>query len=335
MSLGPEAAAHRRFLRLTEADARLLAEVGRLVEGELPAVVDAFYDHLLRFPELARLLSAPGMVERLRRTQLAYLKELLGGRYDAAYEAKRRRVGERHLEIGLEPRWYMESFNLLVQLLLPHVAAACGGDRDRFLAATLALGRVVTLDQELAMERYVELYTRQLDEANRRLRERTDDLEQRVEERTRELIYSGRFALIGELASGLAHEIGTPLNIISGTADWLLSELPEGSTHRQELETIVRQTQRITDLVWQLLRFARPEEVEPVATDLAEVLAQVRSLVQHRLEKEGISLAVALEPELPPVRAVPEQLQQVFLNLLVNAAHAVAGRERREIRVAT
>lgn len=299
----------------------------------LPEVVAEFYDHLGRFPELRPLLERPGVLARLKTILLQYLGELLGGDYGAQYEQTRRRVGERHLQVGLEPRWYLASFNLVVQLLLPRIAALMGDDREGLLAATLALGRVVTLDQTIAMERYVELYTGQLDEANRQLQEHADDLEARVEARTQELIYSGRFALIGELASGLAHEIGTPLNIISGTADWLQADLPEDSPHRAELATIGRQTQRITDLVWQLLRFARPEEAEVVPTRLADVLAQVGSLLQHRMEKHGIDLRLDLAADLPALRAVPEQLQQVFLNLLVNADHAVEGRPVRRIQV--
>lgn len=299
----------------------------------LPEVVEEFYDHLGRFPELRPLLERPGVLARLKKILLQYLGELLGGDYGAQYEQTRRRVGERHLQVGLEPRWYLASFNLVVQLLLPRIAALMGDDREGLLAATLALGRVVTLDQTIAMERYVELYTGQLDEANRQLQEHADDLEARVEVRTQELIYSGRFALIGELASGLAHEIGTPLNIISGTADWLQADLPEDSPYRAELATIGRQTQRITDLVWQLLRFARPEEAEVVPTRLADVLAQVASLLQHRMEKHGIDLRLDLAADLPALRAVPEQLQQVFLNILVNADHAVEGRPVRRIQV--
>ena len=333
MTRFPAADPDHRFLRLSQEDCQLLARIGRRLAPELEEVVEEFYDHLDRFPELQRLLARPGVLERLRAIQVTYLEELLGGDYGAAYVEKRRRVGERHLEVGLEPRWYLGSFNLIVQLLLPRVAAVVGHDPEALLAATLALSRVVTLDQTIAMERYVELYTEQLDEANRKLQEHADDLETRVETRTRELIYSGRFALIGELASGLAHEIGTPLNIISGTADWLLADLPEESPYRAELATIGRQTQRITDLVWQLLHFARPEEAEVVPTRLPEVLAQVRSLLQHRLEKHEIDLLIDLPDGLPAVRAVPEQLQQVFLNLLVNADHALEGQPERRISV--
>lgn len=333
MSGGRPADPYHRFLRLSAADCGRLAELGRLLAPELEAVVAEFYDHLTRFPELQRLLSPPGVLARLQRILLRYLGELLGGTYDEVYEQTRRRVGERHLEVGLEPRWYLASFNLVVQLLLPRITAHLRDDPAELLATTLALSRVVTLDQTIAMERYVELYTDALDAAHRRLKEHADDLEVRVETRTRELIYSGRFALIGELASGLAHEIGTPLNIISGTADWLLASLPEDSPHRPELATIGRQTQRITDLVWQLLRFARPEEAEVVPTPLLDVLTQVRSLLHHRLENHEIALRIDLPGDLPPVRAVPEQLQQVFLNLWVNADQAMEGRPVKRLGV--
>ncbi len=330
---GRPADPYHRFIRLSATDRKRLAEIGRRLSPEFPEVVEEFYAHLEQFPQLRMLLERPGVLARLKQILVQYLGELLGGDYGEAYEATRRRVGERHLEVGLEPRWYLASFNLVIQLLLPRIAALMDDDPAGLLAATLALSRVVTLDQTIAMERYVELYTGQLDEANRKLQEHAENLEARVETRTQELIYSGRFALIGELASGLAHEIGTPLNIISGTADWLQADLPEDSPHRAELATIGRQTQRITDLVWQLLRFARPEEAEVVPTQLGDVLAQVGSLLQHRMEKHGIDLRLDLADPLPAVRAVPEQLQQVFLNLLVNADHAVEWRPVRRIQV--
>jgi signal transduction histidine kinase len=227
----------------------------------------------------------------------------------------------------------MGSFNLLMQLLLPRIAQAYPADPQAMMETTVALTRVVALDQELALDRYLDLYTRKLDAANRTLQEYADNLQGMVERRTQELIRSGRFVLIGELASGLAHEIGTPLNIISGTADWLRSELPDDSPHRAELATISKQTERITDLVWQLLRFARPEPAEMVPTQLREILDQVVSFLQYRLDKHHIELVLDIPADLPRLRAVPEQLQQVFLNLLVNAGHALEGQPVRQIRV--
>ena len=329
----PESQPRRRFLRFTDADARRLRELSSEIEPYLPEVVEAFYRHLLRFAPLRPLLDEPGRIDRLRGILLTYLREMFAGDYGAAYQEKRRRVGERHLELGLDTRWYLGSFNILMQLLLPHIARIHAGNPQAMLKATTSLTRLMTLDQELALDRYLELHTRKLDDANKTLQGYADNLQAMVERRTQELIRSGRFVLIGELASGLAHEIGTPLNIISGTADWLRSELPPDSPHRRELDTIVRQTERITNLVWQVLRFARPEEAELVPTRLHDILDQAVTFLRHRFEKHRIEVVLEIPDDLPDLRAVPEQLQQVFLNLLVNAGHALEGQTVRQIRV--
>jgi signal transduction histidine kinase len=329
----PEGRPRRRFLRFTDDDARRLRDLSNEIDPHLPEVVDEFYSHLLRFEPLRLLLEEPGRIDRLRGILVAYLREMFAGDYGAAYQEKRRRVGERHLECGLDTRWYLGSFNILMQLLLPHIARIHAENPRAMLEATTSLSRLMTLDQELALDRYIELHTRKLDDANKVLQEYADNLQAMVERRTQELIRSGRFVLIGELASGLAHEIGTPLNIISGTADWLRSELPPDSPHRRELDTIARQTERITNLVWQLLRFTRPDEAELVPTRVRDVLDQAVTFLQHRFEKHRIGVDLEIPDDLPDVRAVPEQLQQVFLNLLVNAGHALEGQEVRRIQV--
>lgn len=329
----PDVPSRHRFPGVSASDAQRLRTLGGKIDADLPRVVDEFYDRLLAAKPLRPFLEDPARRKRLRGILLTYLREMLAGDYDAQYEETRRHVGERHLEIGLDIRWYMGSFNLLMQLLLPRIAQSYPSDPQAMMETTVALTRVVALDQELALDRYLDLYTRKLDAANRTLQEYADNLQGMVERRTQELIRSGRFVLIGELASGLAHEIGTPLNIISGTADWLRAELPEDSPHRTELATISKQTERITDLVWQLLRFARPEPAEMVPTRLREILEQVVSFLQYRLDKHHIELSLGIPADLPPLRAVPEQLQQVFLNLLVNAGHALEGQPVRQIRV--
>jgi signal transduction histidine kinase len=329
----PESRPRRRFLRFSSGDARRLRALSTQLDPFLPEVVEAFLDHLRRFAPLRPLLDESGRVDRLHAILLTYLREMFAGDYGARYQEKRQRVGERHLELGIDTRWYLGSFNVLMQLLLPHIARIYAANPQAMLEAITSLSRLITLDQELALDRYIEVHTRRLDDANKALREYADNLQATVESRTQELIRSGRFVLIGELASGLAHEIGTPLNIISGTADWLRSELPPDSPHRTELATIVRQTERITNLVWQLLRFARPDQADLVPTRLHDVIDQAVSFLQHRFENHRIAVTLEIPEDLPDLRAVPEQLQQVFLNLLVNAGHALEGQQVRQIRV--
>jgi PAS domain S-box-containing protein len=134
-----------------------------------------------------------------------------------------------------------------------------------------------------------------------------------------------RLALVGQLASGLAHEIGTPLSIIGGNAEFLRMQWRDQGIATVELDAIIEQTERITRLIERLLTFARSENEPMTPVLLQEPLAHALRLVETRLQREGITVAVDVPPELPLVWGDADQLAQVFLNVLVNAWHAMLG----------
>jgi len=145
------------------------------------------------------------------------------------------------------------------------------------------------------------------------------------------LIQAEKHAAVGRLAAGLAHEIGTPLNIISGRAELMLEEV--GSDHpraRQAVRTITAQIERISSLVRQLLDFAREHAPVQEVVDLEGVARDVADLMEPTLLKHGIALRLEWEPGLPRVRANGHQLQQVFLNLLLNSQDAIQGDPQRD-----
>jgi len=134
-----------------------------------------------------------------------------------------------------------------------------------------------------------------------------------------------RLALVGQLASGLAHEIGTPLSIIGGNAEFLRMQWRDQGIATVELDAIIEQTERITRLIERLLTFARSENEPMTPVMLQEPLAHALRLVEARFQREGITVAVDVPPELPLVWGDADQLAQVFLNVLVNAWHAMPG----------
>jgi len=134
-----------------------------------------------------------------------------------------------------------------------------------------------------------------------------------------------RLALVGQLASGLAHEIGTPLNIIGGNAEFLRMQWRDQGIATVELDAIIEQTERITRLIERLLTFARFENEPMTPVVLQKPLTHALRLVETRFQREGIRVAVDVPPELPPVWGDADQLAQVFLNVLVNAWHAMPG----------
>lgn len=138
-----------------------------------------------------------------------------------------------------------------------------------------------------------------------------------------EMQRADRLALVGQLASGLAHEIGTPLNVISGNAEYLRPELQAHGMETLGLDTIVEQTDRITRLIQQLLTFARAEGQTMAPLHLYEPLSHVLRLLETRFRQEAITVIVDVPTDLPLIWGAADECEQVFLNILVNAWHAM------------
>ena len=131
-----------------------------------------------------------------------------------------------------------------------------------------------------------------------------------------------RLAELGTLASGMAHEIGTPMNVILGRAEFLQRKTKDPETAKG-LQTIVEQVERITKIMNQLLTFARRRPAEFRQTDLNQVVEDTLEMVGERLKRHSIALKADLAPTLPLVHADPDQIGQVVLNLAINALHAI------------
>jgi PAS domain S-box-containing protein len=140
-----------------------------------------------------------------------------------------------------------------------------------------------------------------------------------------EMQRADRMALVGQLASGLAHEIGTPLNIIAGNAELLGMDLRDRGLGTAEVDAIIQHADRITRLIQQLLTFARAKEQPMTTLAVQDPLANTLSLLDNRFKHQGITVITEVPSALPRIRGRAEQLEQVFLNVLVNAWHAMPG----------
>ncbi|MGE5699813.1 MAG: sensor histidine kinase [Deltaproteobacteria bacterium] len=151
-----------------------------------------------------------------------------------------------------------------------------------------------------------------------------------------------KLADLGAVASGLAHEIRNPLNSLHINSQLLvemLSALPDSDPARkQELLSMahsnLKVTQRLSDLLSDFLRFARPPSVELAVSDLNRIVAETLRFLEVDFSRRGIALAANLHPAPVPVLADEKQLKQALLNLLLNAEEAM-DKERKRIRVST
>jgi PAS domain S-box-containing protein len=128
-------------------------------------------------------------------------------------------------------------------------------------------------------------------------------------------------ASIGTLAAGLAHEVGTPMNVILGYAQMIQSSVPDAAT-RERARIIREQVQRVSEIIQTLLNFARPGRRERGFVDLEKIVEESLSLLQERFRSRGIEVERRFEA-LPEIWAHGEKLQQIFINLGLNAADAM------------
>src|ERR1700756_577284 len=143
------------------------------------------------------------------------------------------------------------------------------------------------------------------------------------------LAHSEKMATIGRLVSGVAHEVNNPLAAILGFTDLLLEnpQVPENA--RQDLQIILRETQRTKDIVQDLLSFARQRPVQRELVHVNNVLRQTIKLRSYDFASHGVEVTEDFDENLAPALGDAQQLQQVFLNILNNAYDAVQGTGRR------
>jgi two-component system, NtrC family, sensor kinase len=139
-----------------------------------------------------------------------------------------------------------------------------------------------------------------------------------------ELRHSERLASVGRLAAGLAHEIGTPLNIIGGRSEYLLRRSRSPEEIKDNLGVIRSQSDRIAAIVRQLLEFSRRREPVFQPVDLALLMDNVKYLLAHQLREKTVRVETEGLSHLPKIDADQGLLQQVFINLFSNSLHALA-----------
>jgi PAS domain S-box-containing protein len=163
-----------------------------------------------------------------------------------------------------------------------------------------------------------------------------DDITDRAE-LERRLVQADKLSSIGLLAAGVAHEVNTPLAVISTYAQMLSKQVGDDEQKSRMLDKISRQTFRASEIVNSLLNFSRTTSSELGEVQLNKVIQETLSLLEHQMKKAAVEVRVSLDPGLDPVKGNAGKLQQVFLNLFINARDAMeqapAPGERRVLEV--
>jgi signal transduction histidine kinase len=172
--------------------------------------------------------------------------------------------------------------------------------------------------------------------AEEALREYSERLEERVEERTRELreaqeqlIRKEKLTVLGQLAAGVGHELRNPLGVISNAVYLLQMNLPDADeTTRESLEMIAEEVRNAAKIISDLLDFSRTRLPEREEVAVSELVTEV---LEKRPPPKEVEVVTQIAPDLPPVCADPRQMEQVLVNLVVNAYQAMKGRGRLTI----
>ncbi|HLE57431.1 MAG TPA: HAMP domain-containing protein, partial [Rhodothermia bacterium] len=173
------------------------------------------------------------------------------------------------------------------------------------------------LEHEIAVE--------QKDEIGR-LAESFNDMTRKLAEAQRQLFQADKLASVGRLAAGVAHEINNPLTGVLTYSSFLLSRAGKDAELRSDLEVIVRETKRCREIVKGLLDFARQSAPEKRLAHPHDIIKQASAIVQNQLSIQKAHIELHLADEMPEIRADVNQLEQVLVNLFVNAGDAMLDR---------
>jgi signal transduction histidine kinase len=297
--------AYRRYRELqayvgwTDDAARRVAATAGLLEPFLPAMIDDFYDEIERHPEARKVITGgAAQIQRLKGTLLNWLRDLLSGRYDRDYVARRWRVGWRHVEIGLDQVYTNVALSRLRTGLIQALQEHWPGSPEERKATIRALNTLLDLDLAIIEDAYQAEYSARL---------------QRSE----------RLAAIGQVAGGVAHELRNPLNVVKTSVYYLLNARnPSPEKRAEHLARIERHVVLADGVITALSSFAKM----PVPSMLPFPVAQcVQEALETNPVPDGVRVTIDCPPSLPPVLADADQVRIVFANLIRNAREAMPG----------
>jgi C4-dicarboxylate-specific signal transduction histidine kinase len=163
--------------------------------------------------------------------------------------------------------------------------------------------------------------------------------EQELRDKQEQLVQAGKLATLGELTTGVAHELNNPLNNIGLYVGNVMDRIRLGEADSEslvsDLEKAMEQVRKATEIISHLRTFGRAARVNIEQVDVDDVIERSLLLVQEQLRLRGIEVELELCPDELLVVANPIQLEQVFINLLTNARDALADSKRKTIRIAS
>ncbi|MFO7839046.1 MAG: ATP-binding protein [Desulfosalsimonadaceae bacterium] len=216
---------------------------------------------------------------------------------------------------GLSPTWRgLQPYSGTLNTALLIMAAS----------VTLFFNRIWKIYQQIASDRQA------LQTAHAELLELNETLENRVKERTdalvrheKQMAHADRLASIGQLSSGIAHEINNPLGIIQGYTQLLLRDENPDTQRYNDLNTILKHAGNCKAIVEDLLNFARRSKPTAELVQIKDLIEDALVFLEHRSQKDNIAIYRNYADDVPALRIDEKKMKQVLINLMMNAKHAV------------
>ncbi len=156
-----------------------------------------------------------------------------------------------------------------------------------------------------------------------RLYEEAERARRKCVETRKQLIIYEKMTTLGELSAGIAHELDNPLAVISANVQYLISNTSKNDPMMDELIEIDKASKRCLKIIQRLLRYSRPSKYEGTSIDVNSIIMEVLNLVKYQISLKGIKIVKNLSPSLPGTIIDPDELKEVFLNIIINAKYAM------------
>jgi len=303
---GNEIGNRLRYLGLGERDWQRLRAMHGVVAPFLHDIIESFYDIILAEPELATLVEDDELRAHLKKTQREYIQTLLTSERNGAYFRQRLRIGEAHLRVGLDQRWYVTSFYHLERLIAETFRRNTTLGGDELHAHLDSLHRAIMLDISLALDAYVQTLTERLNAEARQAREAS--------------------RMKSEFLSKMSHELRTPLNAIINFTEYVKMQSTEQLSDKLQdrLERVLTNADYLLALINDILDMSKIEagklEVHPEPVGHDALLESVLPLTEPMFKSGDTAFRWEVRGEPFTLTTDPMRLRQILLNLLSNAA---------------
>jgi signal transduction histidine kinase len=290
-----------------ERDCVNLRALAPYVAGGIPAVVDRFYRELMNDPS-ARAVFSGGekQIDRQRGLLSTWLAELFQGTYDESYYRRRSRIGASHALAGLQQQHMFCGMELIWQELDRLIRNTNVAEPVEKLGS---LHKLLTLELAIMLDSYMKSYAEGIRESERSA----------VEEK---LTQAQHLAKIGQLAASLAHEIKNPLAGISGAIQIIRETMAPDDPHQPIISEILGQIDRLDATVKDLLLYARPTPPQRTEFPLATIVDRVLKVLREEPALQRICVECDRSPADTTIYADDRQIEQLIINLILNAAQA-------------